>query len=1366
MSDTSIDIIAQAVGKAWAQVERKKQADLLPGIQLQEHQQRIADRVAGSNPRMLVYHGLGSGKSLSALAAAEAAQKLDGGSYGIVAPASLKNNFQKEIKKFTSAAPGSTPEVMSYTGLGMGKQFQDRPETLIMDEAARLRNPDSAMTQAAVRAAAQAKRVMLLTGTPITNEPKDLASLISLLHGKQLSPEEFDKQYVGEETVKPNWSGWFQGAQPGVRPIMKNGPALRKLLEGHVDYQPSKTPEGVNVNEQTIRVPLSSEQDKIQKAIRTKVPPGFLWKMDHEFPLSREELSKLNSFMTGFRQVGLSTQPFRADRSPLRAFQQSAKMQEAFKNLKTTLDSDPRKKAIIYSNFVNAGLNPYSAGLTQAGISHGMFTGKESVKARQDAINAYNENKLRALLVGPAGAEGISTKGTSLIQLMDPHWNEARSQQAQGRGLRFDSHTDLPEELKNVAVQRYLSSSEDPSYIGKLMGYQRERTGDEVLSRLTAEKERLNEQFRQILRDAGTKTAESLTPGLAKIMPAASPSPANPFIPKTDFTNQYAPKTITPPTSSQGPIAPITPQLSDAFPTRNAWTKWLGRNYVPGNSRIEAIDLVNENLNGNQAQPNARATYTNILDNRFANAQRQARQPFSVADPDKITDDLPLSRSGVELRSRKNPYADPTEQPDNRPLLVVGGKEQFMGQSLPRSHQMHMPAMTRGLVGLHEMEHINQALSTNIDRHARTAQAEPAAVLNEITQGVDAATQATGQPVSGDMALTPKYKPKLDWMRQQALQHQLENVSDRQHGKTMTELLNTPEGQAWQRMQLQQLVSREKQNALADPIRGAISEWYKSSAAANVNGLKILPRSRRKRKPAPVTNNALAGAIGAGAAAFPLMSLHGDAFGTYNTIKARVNDIPKDNLYFPEEFAAAQKAQAGDVMTYFGKPQGWFDDDKNPNLSKLTQGGEWTSGTGTYHGGLLRPRLNAITGLPDVQILEGGDSFPHYRRYPPVINGQYASPFQQFVEKQDVIDAAAGKMPQSDVGLYGRIKGSPQYNKHLQDFEHSTSTNPVNRFYNAFTSATAKDQTGAAKDMTFFQRLSHYSKNYERQGKLLKQFRQQMTPEQGAGVWENISQRDSHPMLITRTPQIDSLLNNPKNAPGVADSARAAIDTAFDKHYPYRPYNLFGAVSSGLRRLLLPQTGATERTLTTTNSPVPPLPAPRCTEDYCVTPAAKLMQHLGVPIGVRPGLALPADLGANSGSQTVGMVIPTPGQTETTEYGFIRDPKDTRYPDYANPANEQLFKKWKDDYRNKIHQQWLPQSRNRRIAAGLLAATAVGAAGYGTTKLVQNFMARRQEAARVEKAKIDAAKRRKLLQKMRRQLPVAAQKAAVSRFPA
>lgn len=486
----------------------EKQADLAPTVELQPHQKRIADRITSDDPRLLVYHGLGSGKSLSALAAAEAAKKLYGENYAAVVPASLKGNFEKEITKFTN----SNPEVMSYTGLGMGKDFKDPPETLIMDEAARLRNPTAASTAAAMRAAQKAKRLILLTGTPITNEPSDIASLLSMLNNSPITPSQFDQEFVSEKKVRPGLLGWLRGAQPGIKPVIKNEHKLRKLLEGKVDYLPSKTPEGVNVNEQMVRVPLSSAQQKIQKAIRTKIPPGFLWKLDKEFPLSRDELAKLNSFMTGLRQVSLSTQPFRADKNLYRSFEQSSKLQKAMADLQETLKSDPRKKAIIYSNFIDAGLKPYAAALDKNKIPYGFFHGGIPAHTRQQALKQYNEGKLRALLLGPAAAEGISTKGTSLIQLLDPHWNEARSQQARGRGLRFDSHEGLPEELRNVAVRRYLSASEEPGFFGKyILGRKRERTGDEVLERLTSEKEQFNDKFRELLREVGSEKQSGQT---------------------------------------------------------------------------------------------------------------------------------------------------------------------------------------------------------------------------------------------------------------------------------------------------------------------------------------------------------------------------------------------------------------------------------------------------------------------------------------------------------------------------------------------------------------------------------------------------------------------------------------------------------------------------------------------------------------------------------------------------------------------------------------------------------------------------------------------------------------------------------------
>lgn len=497
----------KAIQKYIQQRALDKQAALRPDIQLQPHQERIQATVDDENPRMLVYHGLGSGKSLSAIAAAEAAKKKYNEDYGIVAPASLRGNFQKEIEKFTT---GSSPEILSYTGLGLGKKFTNQPQTLIMDEAHRLRNPGGAAAQAARQAADNAKRLLLLTGSPITNSPSDLANLISLVAKKNISPQEFERKYVGYKQVHPGLINYLSGVKPGVKPVIKNENELRELLKNRVDYQPSKTPEGVNVNEEKIQVSLSASQQKIQKALRTKIPPAFLWKLDKEFPLSKDELAKLNSFLTGLRQNSVSPRPFRADNDSFKSFQQSGKLQEAYKQFRNLLDSDPRKKAIIYSNHIGAGIEPYAAALDKYNVPHGVFHGGIPMKARQQALADYNAGKLRALLIGPAGAEGLSTKGTNLIQLLDPHWHESRTQQARGRGLRFDSHDDLPEELKNVHVQRFISKSEEPSFLGKLMGYRRERTGDEILERLSNEKEKLNERFRQLLREVGTqpKTAE------------------------------------------------------------------------------------------------------------------------------------------------------------------------------------------------------------------------------------------------------------------------------------------------------------------------------------------------------------------------------------------------------------------------------------------------------------------------------------------------------------------------------------------------------------------------------------------------------------------------------------------------------------------------------------------------------------------------------------------------------------------------------------------------------------------------------------------------------------------------------------------
>src|SRR6516225_7585632 len=106
----------------------RKLADLLPDIQLQPHQERLKEEAKVSPLRKLLVHALGSGKTLTSIAAAEAQKE----PYTAVVPASLRENFLGEQKKFTNMALPS--QVTSYSSLAMDRPIE-YPHSLIFDES-------------------------------------------------------------------------------------------------------------------------------------------------------------------------------------------------------------------------------------------------------------------------------------------------------------------------------------------------------------------------------------------------------------------------------------------------------------------------------------------------------------------------------------------------------------------------------------------------------------------------------------------------------------------------------------------------------------------------------------------------------------------------------------------------------------------------------------------------------------------------------------------------------------------------------------------------------------------------------------------------------------------------------------------------------------------------------------------------------------------------------------------------------------------------------------------------------------------------------------------------------------------------------
>jgi len=478
---------------------------LKPDVKLQPHQQRIVD-AAGPGIRKLLYHGLGSGKTLSAIAAAEKTQQ----PYGAVVPAALRPNFAKEQEKFTDEQLAS--DIQSYTMLARGH----RPKhtgTVIMDEAHRLRNPDTEQTRVAKQLAEATDQLYLLSGSPIVNAPADLAPLMEMLTQETTTPEAFNEKYLSSKPVTPSWIDRWKGVTPGVVHDIKNKKKLHEALRGKVDYhEPAESP--VAREEERIVVDMSPEQEQLHNEFYGTLPSSLRRKLDMQFPLSKSEQRSFLAFLSGPRQVALSTAPWQSEEDRAKTgLSQSPKLQRAISELEAQIEEDPESRAVVFSNFITAGLEPYAAALEAKKIPHGIFHGGLNDKQRAELVNKYNSGDLRVLLMGPSGGEGLSLEGTKLIQLLDPHWNETRLNQAIGRGIRYDSHKHLPEKDRKVKVQRFISQLPEKKRKGLLdmlslmLGRKKpvRDAADAHLENYARDKQRLNDRFLAELKNIGTE---------------------------------------------------------------------------------------------------------------------------------------------------------------------------------------------------------------------------------------------------------------------------------------------------------------------------------------------------------------------------------------------------------------------------------------------------------------------------------------------------------------------------------------------------------------------------------------------------------------------------------------------------------------------------------------------------------------------------------------------------------------------------------------------------------------------------------------------------------------------------------------------
>jgi SNF2 family DNA or RNA helicase len=470
----------------------KKAVDNSP---LLDHQQRVIDKLKNKDqPGLILMHGLGSGKTRSSI---EAYKSL-GLPAEVLVPAALRGNYQKEIQKWV----GNLPENINIRSQQEVARKGLSPEALknklmIIDEAHRIRNENTKLYKSLKDVSPE--KILLLTGTPIYNHPSDIAKLINLTSRQHLLPETkgaFEQQFIETEKIHPGFFDKLRGVKPGDRLKVKNKEKLRQIFKKYIDYHGGNTEGFPEVIKERVRVPMHKNQEKVYKAMMHELPYHLRAKITKNLPPERKELDKLMHFLSGARMINNSTAGF--DVSQTAAI--SPKAEQAFNFLKNQIAKDPEYKGVIYSNYLQSGSAPYKELLTKANIPFGEFTGQIKDSVRNQMIKDYNANKIKALLISSAGAEGLDLKGTRLVQILEPHFNNEKIKQVIGRAARYKSHEGLSPEKRKVLVQNYLSASPQLSRLDKILGKKEEITTDEYLQNMSDEKERLNEEFIKLIK--------------------------------------------------------------------------------------------------------------------------------------------------------------------------------------------------------------------------------------------------------------------------------------------------------------------------------------------------------------------------------------------------------------------------------------------------------------------------------------------------------------------------------------------------------------------------------------------------------------------------------------------------------------------------------------------------------------------------------------------------------------------------------------------------------------------------------------------------------------------------------------------------
>lgn len=376
---------------------------------------------------------MGLGKTLQAIGIAVNKKEIFGFRKTlIVCPASLKEQWKKEIERFSNekalVIQGSPEErenqyknkdhfffIMNYETILRDQRLIDKADFdfLILDEAQRAKNFET-KTAASVKRL-KTRHLLVITGTPIENRLIDLFSIMSILDPTILGPLwEFSYKYCLFDPEKPNKiNGYYnlQKLKTQVAPIL-----LRREKRNVLEQLPNISQVDVPVNLSPLQADYHAS---FARGVKIIVSKKFLTPYD---------MQRLQLLLANMRMVCDST--FLIDKETF----DSPKLEELKYILLDQLDvKNSDKKIIIFSEWVIMH-KLIGNMLRENNIGFAELNGSVPVKLRGELIRGFESNPdCKVFLSTEAGGSGLNLQVADTLINFELPWNPAKKNQRIGR---------------------------------------------------------------------------------------------------------------------------------------------------------------------------------------------------------------------------------------------------------------------------------------------------------------------------------------------------------------------------------------------------------------------------------------------------------------------------------------------------------------------------------------------------------------------------------------------------------------------------------------------------------------------------------------------------------------------------------------------------------------------------------------------------------------------------------------------------------------------------------------------------------------------------------------------------------------------